>query len=533
MPAGPLNTLPADRRALERGHYMTESTRIVIIGGGASAVCLLDALSRRGTVPDAVTVFEPSAHLWRGRAYQPDSAALRVNAPPDDMSVNERDLYHFEKWLHSRGERLGAHPDYTDSRTGVPYVSRAVYGDYLEQAARTALALLADRGCRIELVRETVVSLEDMPPVQRLRTSGGREFEADHTVLCVGGGRPADPYRLRGTPHFLPDPYPAVCRLADIAPDAEVAVIGSGLTAVDVVLTLSRWGHRGRISLLSRRGILPTVRQRPVEFALDRFTPEHFRAMAARGETLTLAEAAEVMRGELEAAGADYTGIVHEVTCAENEDPLARLKRHLSTVDDPGLGMRILQRAVPDTGPDVWPLLPEADKNTLLKEHYRTIMSLCCPMPPSSAAVLLDLAAEGQLELLRGLESLRATPDGRFHAVTAAGERTPDVVINAVSPPTHRISPHAEPLIDSLVNASLARRHPRGGLHVERATSRLIAQGVPQERLYALGDLASGSLFFTFGVPSLVDRACDIADTLMGTALYQPPVPGTATMQHA
>lgn len=39
---------------------MLSPTRIGIVGGGASAVCLLDALSQRDEVPEAVTVFDPS-----------------------------------------------------------------------------------------------------------------------------------------------------------------------------------------------------------------------------------------------------------------------------------------------------------------------------------------------------------------------------------------------------------------------------------------------------------------------------------------
>lgn len=37
---------------------------------------------------------------------------------------------------------------------------------------------------------------------------------------------------------------------------------------------------------------------------------------------------------------------------------------------------------------------------------------------------------------------------------------------------------------------------------------------MPQDQLYALGDPGAGSLFFTFGIESLVDRAVDIARSL-------------------
>src|ERR1700735_769821 len=44
---------------------------------------------------------------------------------------------------------------------------------------------------------------------------------------------------------------------AGLDPDAAVTVIGTGLTAVDVVLRLRELGHRGMITAASRHGVFP------------------------------------------------------------------------------------------------------------------------------------------------------------------------------------------------------------------------------------------------------------------------------------
>ncbi|MEU0256702.1 FAD/NAD(P)-binding protein [Streptomyces sp. NPDC006184] len=482
-----------------------------IVGGGASAVCLLDALSRHEEVPRSVTVFDPSAHLWRGRAYQPDSAVLRVNAPPEDMTVRAGDPAHFARWLKAREVVLGPRTDHVDARSGIPFPPRALYGDYLEQCARSALTRLAALGSRIRLVREAVTELVREDGSLRAYTADRAAFALDHAVLCVGTGAPADPHGLAGAPGFVADPYPVVRQLAGIGERDRVVVLGSGLTAVDVVLSLTAAGHTGEVVLASRRGVLPGIRQRPVEHELRFFTAAHFRTMAARGERLSLDGAVALMRAELSAAGSRFDTVAREIAAGGAEEPVARLRRQLGMVDDPDPGLRILQRAVPDTGPDVWPLLPEQDRTRLLRDHYRTIMSLCCPMPPASAATLLRQAESGRLHVLRGLERIDPGPAGGFRVRGGDGVRHADVVVNAVSPPAHRIPPAAAALIDSLTGQGLASRHPRGGLAVARATSGLRTGGGTDRRVYALGDLAAGSLFFTFGVPSLVDRAVDIA----------------------
>ncbi|MFF7364645.1 FAD/NAD(P)-binding protein [Streptomyces sp. NPDC008125] len=494
---------------------MSTPPGIGIIGGGASAVCLLDSLSRGPRAPEAVTVFDPSPHLWRGRAYQPDSSALRVNAPPEDMTVRADGPEHFIGWLSARQAVLGDTTDHTDPLSGIPFPPRSLYGDYLEQSARGALGRLASRGCRIRLVREAVTDLVPDGGTLTAVTSTGDRYALAHAVLCVGTGVPADPHGLAGAPGFVADPYPVARRLDGIGAQDRVVVVGSGLTAVDVVLSLAAGGHQGSVVLASRRGVLPSVRQQPLEHALRHFTAERFRSMAARGETCTLGQAVALMEAELTDAGSSMAAVDREISAVAAEKPLDRLRRQLGSVRDRDPGLRILQRAVPDTGPDIWTLLPEADRVAVLRRHYRTIMSLCCPMPPSSAEILLGRAEKGLLEFSGGLERITARPGGGFDVCATGGTRRADVVVNAVNPPAHRVPPAADPLVSSLIRRGLATAHPRGGLHVDRATSGLVTDGVPSRRIHALGDLAAGSLFFTFGVPSLVDRAVDIAGAVL------------------
>jgi uncharacterized NAD(P)/FAD-binding protein YdhS len=173
---------------------------------------------------------------------------------------------------------------------------------------------------------------------------------------------------------------------------------------------------------------------------------------------------------------------------------------------------------VPVAGPDVWPLLPVAEQVDVLRRRYRTVMSLCCPMPPTSARRLLDLIDTGQLEIVSGLRHLAGRAEGGFSVVTAEGEQSTDVVVNAVNPPLHRTDPGTQPLITSLIQAGVTARHPLGGVRVARASSGLAAAEGVSRRIYALGALASGSLFFTFGMPSIVDRAEDIVHALVSDA---------------
>ncbi|MFJ6612834.1 FAD/NAD(P)-binding protein [Streptomyces sp. NPDC091289] len=494
---------------------MSRGFSIGVVGGGAAAVCLIDALSRTHSEPGSLTVFEPSPHLWRGRAYQVDTETLKVNATPDDMSVRHGDLQHFENWLETRDRVIGIRAS-VDHRSGSRFAPRTVYGEYLEQTAYAALGELRRRGWRVDLVGEGVSSAGRAANRVLLRTGNGRARAFDYAILCVGGDSPKDVYGLSGTPGFVADPYPVVSRLADVGEQDHVAVIGSGLTAIDIILSLAAQGHQGRISLLSRRGVLPGVRQKAVPFELRHFTPQRMETLAVGRPELTLDEIAAVMRAEFRDAGADLDAVVSEIIRVDLEDPVDRLRRQIHEVDSPHMGLRILQRAVPETGPDVWPRLREQDKVQLLRAHYRTIMSLCCPMPPGSAGVLLELVDAGRLDIAAGLQSITPRAEGGFDVLTAEGaDFTADRVVNAVNASEGRIPTSAAPLVTSLMRSRVASRHPHGGLHIARPTSQLTANGRPDPRLYGLGNIAAGSLFFTFGIPSLVDRSQDIVSTVL------------------
>ncbi|WP_371572184.1 FAD/NAD(P)-binding protein [Streptomyces sp. NBC_01314] len=494
---------------------MPSGISIGVVGGGAAAVCLIDALARSEGEPGSLTVFEPSPHLWRGRAYQIDTEILRVNATADDMSVRAGDPGHFERWLRAHDRVTGVARD-TDRLSGARFAPRAVYGDYLEDSAYAALGRLRRDGWRVDIVGEAVKAAGRMPGQVLLGTGPGRTRAFDYAVLCVGGDSPKDVYELGGTPGFIADPYPLSATLAEVGEDDHVAVIGSGLTAIDIVLSLASRGHRGPISLMSRRGVLPGVRQRPTPLELRHMTPVRVRTAAQGRPRLTIEDVAAVLRAEFRDAGADLDGVIEEIIRVDLEDPVDRLRRQLGEVDSPQVGMRILQRAVPETGPDVWPLLREEDKVQVLRAHYRTLMSLCCPMPPSSATVVLDLVQAGRLEMFSGLLDITAAHGSGFDILAADGTAfRADKVISAVNASEGRIPSGALPLVTSLVKARAVSRHPHGGLQLARATSRLTSNGRPDPRLYGLGNIAAGALFFTFGIPSLVDRSQDIVAAIL------------------
>ncbi|MFI6742622.1 FAD/NAD(P)-binding protein [Nonomuraea sp. NPDC050451] len=475
---------------------------IAIIGAGAAAVGLLDALavSEAGMGVGEVTVFEPSAYLWRGRPYAPDLDSVLVNAPPAIMSIRHLDPGHYASWLGT--ERAAAH---LDGLLGQPLVPRALYGEYLADTAEAALAVLRGRGWRTRVVAARVVAAARSGGGLRLklRTEDGRAHPADRVVLCVGGGMPQDHYGLGGAPGFVGDPYPLAYRLGQVPAAADVAVIGSGLTAVDVVVSLAARGHAGRIALVSRSGMLPHVWQRPLGHRPAHVTVERVEALCREHGGVTLDDLAGLLRAELAAEGEDFARFTAELLAAGSEEPVGRLRRQLAAVDDPRIGRRVLQETAHTVGPYAWRLLPEPDRERL-RRHFRLATSMASPMVPVNAAALLRLFESGQLTMTAGVRKIEAV-EGGFRVRGDGGDLNAGVVVNAVNPPPRAVPRAAEPLVTCLLADGLAALHPSGGL-------------VPADpRLYVVGDLAGGGPFITSGIPGVAAAGARTVRGLLAT----------------
>ncbi|WP_052850110.1 FAD/NAD(P)-binding protein [Streptomyces avicenniae] len=473
---------------------------IAMVGGGAAAVSLLDALAATegdGAVggTGTVTVFEPSPHLWRGRPYGPDLEAVLVNTPPALMSVRGRDVGHFAAWLGDRGS------DHLDPLLGRPLVPRALYGDYLVHTAEKAVAALGEQGWTVRVVAARVTDAAVRGGTRLvLRTDDGQEHEADRMALCVGGGTPADVYGLGGAAGFTADPYPLADTLERIAAAADVTVIGSGLTAVDVVVGLAAHRYEGRITLLSRSGVLPYVWQRPVERRPTHVTVERVAELhRARGQ-LALDDLVGLLREELADAGEDFGELVALLGGTRTDDPVRRLREQIAAVDDPRIGRRVLQETAHTVGPYAWRLLREPDR-AWIRRHLRTATSVASPMVPVNASVLMRLLDSGQLTLSSGAEGIEPV-DGRFLVRDGGGRRTAHAVVSAVNPPAQAVPVAARDLVRAVTGAGLATFHPSGGV-------------VPADpRVHLVGDLVGGGPFITSSVAGVAAQAARTARAL-------------------
>jgi uncharacterized NAD(P)/FAD-binding protein YdhS len=223
--------------------------RIAIIGGGATGA--LAALHLVRALPDRhaeIIIVEPTQTVGRGLAYTTDDPRHLLNVRVANMSAFDDQPDHLLEWLQREGPVRGV-----ASPTPFCFIPRGTYGAYIADLAQKLLASGAVRH-----VRDRCLDLIEDADSVTLKLNSGEAVTAEWVVLATGND--AKPV-LSGIAAVQPWTEAA---LSGLPSDAPVLIVGSGLTMVDIALSLDRRGHLGKLTALSSRGLL-SLPHRPVK----------------------------------------------------------------------------------------------------------------------------------------------------------------------------------------------------------------------------------------------------------------------------
>ncbi|MFD3726615.1 FAD/NAD(P)-binding protein [Streptomyces sp. NPDC058671] len=224
---------------------------MAVVGAGAAgalvAVQLCEAAGRRRIQLELVLV-DPAPEAGRGTAYATEVPEHRLNVPVGGMSCYPDDPGHFRRWLCRHGE---------STVTTADFVSRYRYGSYLADTLGRA-AIRAHGTVSVRRLRTRVTGCADATGERlELRLADGGTITADSVVLATGpaAGRAGwAPPELLASDRFVPHPWRPGA-LDAVGESDDVLLVGTGLTAVDLALTLDRPGRT--VHAVSRSGLLP------------------------------------------------------------------------------------------------------------------------------------------------------------------------------------------------------------------------------------------------------------------------------------
>jgi len=462
---------------------MTQPT-IAVIGAGFSGALLALHLLRRCPPHAHVELIDRDRSFGRGMAYGTSNPSHVLNVPAGRMSAFVDRPTDFLDWLGRQPEEVVP----ADMRGPGSFASRKLYGDYIHEM----LAEQAGKQDRLRLVHGDVVSLDRSGDPLVLHTDEGTRIEADLAVLAIGNFPPAPPQvedmGFYDDPLYRPDPW-AEPALSELDPAAPVLLIGTGLTTVDIVISLLDQGHTGPIHALSRRGLLPR-----------RHAPAAANVLAASGP---------------------YPATARGLTRHLREDAERALEN--------GGDWRTVVDALRPFTQDVWQAMPTEERARFLR-HPRAWWDVHRHRMAGAVADRIDGAlASGQL---------------RIHAGRITGYRPHDMMVDVLVRPRGSAEETAipaarvvncagtfadfaripHPLVRSLLASGVARPDPlRLGLDVTASGALRNRAGDVSRRLFAVGPVTKSTFWEITAVPDIRRQCETLAQHVAG--LVRPPAP--------
>ncbi len=219
------------------------SVRLGIVGGGFSGVAAAIHLLRQTDAE--LVLFERRSTVGHGIAYGTTAIEHRLNVPAARMSVDPESPNDFVDFLRE----TYAHDDPS------AMVPRAWYGAYLQHRFLSAQTQFPSR---LQYRPVEVTEITRRGELWKIDTADGMEC-VDGVLVATGHGPVNVPTALRQVQASIHrDPWTFA------APsDASVLIVGTGLTAVDMLLSLRARGHRGRLVVTSRHGRFPRPHSLP------------------------------------------------------------------------------------------------------------------------------------------------------------------------------------------------------------------------------------------------------------------------------
>lgn len=440
-------------------------TTIAIVGGGISGALTAYHLSRQN-MKARIVVIDPRPAIGLGLAYSTPSLRHLLNVPASKISALPDQPDHFLVWL-----RVNDDPDATPDT----FAPRAVFGRYVQS--------IVNEATNIEQIHACVVDCRLADSGAMLTLDDGQSIRANLVVIATGN---FDPAPLSGVTEeaertgiychnaWRPEPYQ---RLAENAP---VTLIGTGLTAIDVLLRLRELGHSGTITAVSRRGLFPNRHAT--------YTPITGSAIPA-GTLPTCLHYLRALRSAIR-YGTEWRAAIDSLRAVSN---------------------------------DLWLALPPREQQRFRRHLQRRWEVVRHRMAPPIADIIEGEQVAGTLLIREGhLHRIEAVPAGAVVTIRTANgleSFTTARVINCTGPNTnYRRVP--SPLLKSLFEGGLATPGPLGiGFNTTLSGALIAVDGTASEVLFNLGPGRLGTLIESIAVPEIREQAANLAKLLITSAL--------------
>lgn len=454
---------------------------IAVIGAGFSGTIATLKLLSRLPADQPVVLCERAADFARGLAYSTGDTDHLLNVRAANMSALDDEPLHFEAWLKrvlpEGGEGVHSTP------SGV-FASRGIYGRYVRSLLDTMMRDSA-RHAQLRLMPDEVVDVARDDGGYTLYFASGKTLDAAGVVLANGNLPPAE----NADPRVCENPWGAKA-WAKLSGSQPVLIVGTGLTMVDLAISMRRAGFRGQIIAMSRAGLLPT-RHAPVTS-----WPTPVFSDAERVSLLRLT---------------------------------ARVRQEVRQAAAQGVDWRAVVDALRPITAELWTGLPVAERRRFLRHMRRYWDVHRHRMAPPHADMIAQMVAEGSLVVtagrIRSIESgdgrvtIRYSPKGQPGDIRTLGVQRV-IMANGLEP----IGKTRDRLMQNLLARGLVRLDQEAlGIDVTDELTVRQRDGTVAPHFWALGPIVRGVFWECIAVPDIRVQAQQVAASAIAWLKEEAP----------
>ncbi|MDR3616181.1 MAG: FAD/NAD(P)-binding protein [Candidatus Obscuribacterales bacterium] len=434
---------------------------VVIVGGGVSGTLTAVNLLRQEETKIKIILIEPRAQAGLGLAYSTPCSEHLLNVRASGMSAFADDPGHFLKFAKEADATI-------DENT---FVSRKFFGHYINSILEKSCIQAARRNVSFKHICSEVIDIERQEEY-KIFLANGQTIQANAVVLALGNLSAKKPRWTanlsEGSENYLHDPWDNK-RLQKIAPEQNVLIIGTGLTAIDKLVQLAEAGHKGKIYAISRHGLFP--RPHTIKPSAAEKLSTHICASTKLtfGSVKTNARSASDWRNVIDGLRAD----TQKWWCGLEHKEQKRFLRHIQTYWD-------------------------------VHRHR---------MAPQISEIVEKLKTTGQLTLSAGRIQSFEEIDGQVKVVLRHRHQSHDTtivvdrIINCTGPQS-KLDTVDSLLLQNLQKRGLVQSHPLGaGIACTSDGAVIDKLGTPQQSLLAIGPMLKAQLLESVAVPELKIQA--------------------------
>ncbi|MFM7216940.1 MAG: FAD/NAD(P)-binding protein [Bacteroidota bacterium] len=451
--------------------------QVAIVGGGFCGMMTAVQLVKAAAGAPCEILLFTDGELGKGPAYSGSSDLHVLNVEARNMSAFPEAPEHFADWLVARLEKAGMSTENADRM----FAPRKWYGEYLSEIAKT---LRQEHGStKVKIIHRRVLSVKPLKNGFGLTT-----IDSNHAVDCVvlatGNMLPSKPKGIpasfQKSTHYVSDPWSFDSAVVP-ADQKTVLIVGTGLTMVDVMITLREGGFNGRIVAVSPKGfeILPHRKYQSISAIKDELHPPY-----------------------------------------RLDDLFALFRKHIRIVREKGITGEAVVDAVRPLTRSIWTSLTESDKRRFLT-HLRHLWGLARHrLPPEQHEQLREQITQGSFTILAGrILDVHEEKDGCLVTIKErktglVSELSAALVINCTGPSTD-IAACKDPLYESLLKEHIIRPDPLGmGIQANHLGHPMGKDQEPVAGIYALGSLLKGTFWESTAIPELRVQCKETAESV-------------------